>query len=211
MVSPAIFTIGHSSHPIEHFLNLLRHAGINCLADVRSAPVSARFPQYNQDLLKDALARNGIRYLFFGHEFGARRTAIEELDADGQVDFEKVRGTYAFRNGIERLWQLVHGNATIALMCAEAEPLECHRFSMVSLGLVTEGFEVRHVMKDATIKTHATVEAELLHKFRKKLPMPDLFSPDVTAADQLRVAYRLVNREIGYRPGASDQREGGDG
>jgi uncharacterized protein (DUF488 family) len=206
---PRIYTVGHSTHTLELLLELLRGAGVDCVADLRSIAASSYNPQFNLDALKAFLSRNGIRYLSFGEEFGARRTNPAELDEEGCVDFAAVRATYAFRNGIDRLWELVHSGLVVALLCAESEPLECHRFSMVSVALVEEGFDVLHIMKDGTLRTHAAVEADLLHKYRKKLPVPDLFTPDITRDDQLRVAYRLVNRDIGYRPAMGALREGG--
>jgi len=92
-------------------------------------------------------------------------------------------------------------------MCSESEPLDCHRFSMVSVGLVKDGFEVKHILKDKTIKTNAELEDALIKKYEKKLPQKDLFNPDISNEEQLKEAYRLKNDEIGYSRYSNNQTE----
>ena len=123
------------------------------------------------------------------------------------LDFDKVRKTWLFKNGLERIWQGVEKGFTIAIMCSESEPLDCHRFSMVSFGLEKDGFEVKHILKDKSIKSNAELEKDLLKKFEKKLPQKSLFEPDITVEDQLKAAYRLKNKEIGYSPYSNNQKE----
>lgn len=199
---PVIYTIGHSTHPLDYFLDLLKTYKINCLVDVRSVPASSYNPQYNQEALKNFLKKNGITYLHFPEEFGARHTEPALLN-EGQVDFEKVRSSLAFKNGVERLWQGVEKGFTITLMCSEGEPLDCHRFSMVSLALDKDGFDVKHILKDKSLIANSELEAQLLKKYQKRLPIPDIFNPDISQADQLKVAYRLKNKEIGFEPNST--------
>lgn len=200
MDKPIIYTVGHSTHQLDYFLELLREYSVNCLLDVRSVAASAYNPQYNQEPLKIFLNSNGITYLHFAEEFGARHNDPELLDNEGKVDFEKVRKSWLFKNGVERLWQDVDKGLIIALMCSESEPFDCHRFSMISVALNREGFEVKHIMKDKSLKTNAELEKQLLIKYDKKLPKPDMFNPNVTLEDQLKVAYRLRNKEIAFSP-----------
>lgn len=197
---PTIYTIGHSTHQLEYFLELLKENGVNCVVDVRSVPASAYNPQYNQDTLKIFLKHNQITYLHFADEFGARQTDPDLLDDDGKLDFIKVRKTWRFKNGLERIWQGVEKGFIIAIMCSESEPLDCHRFSMVSVGLENDGFDVKHILSNKTIKTQSELENDLLNQFEKKLPQNNLFDSNVTIEDQLKVAYRLKNKEIGYTP-----------
>jgi len=196
----AIYTVGHSNHPVEAFLELLYSQAINCIVDVRSVPASAYNPQYNQAPLKSVLKRNKISYLHFADEFGARQTAVELLNSEGKLDFEKVRRTERFRQGVERIRQGVEKGFRIALMCSESEPIDCHRFSMVSIGLEQFGFEVLHILKDKSLKTNRELEEELLKKYEKKIPQPSLFEPKVSFETQLRAALQLKNKEIGYSP-----------
>jgi uncharacterized protein (DUF488 family) len=200
MDKPVIYTVGHSTHQLDFFLSLLKEYNINCLIDVRSVAASSYNPQYNQEPLKNYLKNHGITYLHFPDEFGARFNDPDLLDDEYRVDFEKVRKTFAFKNGMERLWQGVDKGFVIALMCSESEPLDCHRFSMVSVGLIRDGFEVKHILKDKTLKEHKELENVLLKKYDKKLPKSDMFNPHVSIDDQLKEAYKLKNKEIGFSP-----------
>jgi len=200
MDKPIIYTVGHSTHPLEKFLDLLQKFSITCLVDVRSVAASSYNPQFNKEPLANFLKDNGIIYLHFAEEFGARHTDPDLLDEEGKVNFEYVRKSWNFKNGVERIWQGLDKGYTIALMCSESEPFDCHRFSMVSIALQKDGFEVKHILKDKTLKTNAQLEALLLKKYEKKIPQPDMFQPNITTDDQLKVAYRLRNKEIAYSP-----------
>jgi len=200
MDTPVIYTIGHSTHHADYFLELLREYGVNCIIDVRSVAASSYNPQYNEEPFKNFLKNNKIIYMHFAEEFGARQTDPNLLDDEGKLDFDKVRKSWLFKNGLERVWQGVEKGYVMALMCSESEPLDCHRFSMVSIGLEEDGFEVKHILKDKSVKTNKELETELMNKFEKKLPQSDLFNPNITTEMQLKVAYRLKNQEIGYSP-----------
>jgi len=197
---PIIYTVGHSTHQLDFFLELLKEYGVTCLIDVRSVAASSYNPQYNKEPLTNYLKRNGIQYLHFAEEFGARHNDPDLLDDEGKVDFEKVRKSWAFKNGVERIWQGLDKGFVISLMCSESEPFDCHRFSMVSIALDKDGFDVKHIMKDKSLKTNAELENQLLKKYDKKLPKPDMFNPNVTLDDQLKEAYRLKNKEIAFSP-----------
>lgn len=196
---PPIFTVGHSNHPLPYFLGLLQAHGINCLVDVRSVAASAYNPQFNGGVLAVALRQTGIAYLHFVREFGARHDDPALLDGEGRVDFGKVQRSAAFRSGVERLRSGLGKGHVIALMCSEADPLDCHRFALVSEFLNRNGFNVWHILKDKTLLAHTELEEWLLKKYAKKLPQTSLFEA-VTPAQQLAAAYRLCNREIGFQP-----------
>lgn len=198
MNRPIIYTVGHSTHPLDFFLELIKTVDINCIIDVRSIPASAYSPQYNQNSLKNFLRFNNIEYLHFAEEFGARRTDVDLLDSKGKLDFEKVRNTKEFIRGVERVRQGEDRGFRIALMCSESEPLDCHRYSMVSIGLENNGFDVKHILKDKSLKTNADLERELLKKYEKKIPQSNLFEPNITIERQFKEALRLKNREIGF-------------
>jgi uncharacterized protein (DUF488 family) len=204
MDSPIIYTVGHSTHQLDYFLELLKTYSVNCLIDVRSLAASTYNPQYNKEPLSNFLKNNSITYLHFADEFGARHTDLELLDEDGKVDFEKVRKSRNFKSGIERVWLGIEKGFTIALMCSESDPFECHRFSMVSIALEKDGFRVTHILKDKTTKTNGQLESQLLKKYDKKLPKLTMFEPDITPDDQLEVAYRLRNKDIAFSPYAKE-------
>ena len=197
-----LYTVGHSSHSLEEFLSLLQRHGINCVVDVRSVPASKYAPQFNEESLRRFLKLHNIQYLPFGNEFGARRTDC--INDDGQVDFEMAVTTPLFQQGVERLMKGLKRGFRIALMCSEADPLECHRFSLVSRYFHNQGIEVFHILKDAELATQCEVEKrmvnEFLHSRKYHLAEVDELFGTYTVKDQLNDAYRLKNKEIGYKP-----------
>jgi uncharacterized protein (DUF488 family) len=163
-------------------------------------PASAYNPQFNKEALYHFLKSNGIEYQHFGKEFGARHIEPGVLDEEGKVHFELIRKTPEFISGIRRLIEKVKADRTITLMCSESDPMECHRFSMIAVAIEKEGIEVRHILKDKSWLSNTDLEQQLLKKFNKKIPYPDLFQPDITIEDQLKAAYRLHNKEVAYSP-----------
>lgn len=197
-----LYSVGHSSQSQEEFLELLKRHDVNCIVDVRSLPASKYTPQFNMDPLKWFLKKNDIQYLHFGEEFGARRT--DSLNTEGQVDFEQTARTIKFKRGVERLMNGLQKGFCISLMCSEANPLECHRFSLVSRYFYDNGLDVQHILKDGELASHESLEKEMideyLHSRKPKLADIDQLFGSYTAEDQRRDAYRLKNKEIGYKP-----------
>jgi uncharacterized protein (DUF488 family) len=97
------FTIGHSNHSIERFVELLNMHKIKCLIDVRSSPYSKYSSQYNKDYLKSSLKSNNVLYLFMGNRLGGRYTNPQLLFPGGTVNFAKVMETKAFQDGINEV------------------------------------------------------------------------------------------------------------
>lgn len=202
-VKRRVYTVGHSRHEIDAFVRLLRQFEVNCIIDVRSSPYSAIAPQFNKDSLRASLKAAGILYAHFEHEFGARRHSPNLWDEDGKVDFDKVRATEEFRRGVARLGEAVAQGFTVSLMCSEGDPFDCHRFSMVSYQLTKEGYDVRHILPDGTYLRNEQLEAQLLKKYRDRLPQSTLFQP-VTAEERLELAYRLRGRDVAYNARAKE-------
>ena len=196
-----LFTIGHSNQSQEEFLAMLRRHGVNCVVDVRSVPASKYTPQFNMEELRRFLKHNDVQYLHFGNEFGARRTDC--INEDGQVDFEEAVKTTAFLSGVERIKNGIEKGYRIALMCSEANPLECHRFSLVARYFYENGWDVQHILKEAELAPHETLEQQMIQEFmhsrKYHVPEVDELFGTYTKEDQRQDAYRLKNREIGYR------------
>jgi len=198
-----IFTIGHSTHKLEAFIGLLKQHGVTAIADVRSQPFS-RLPEYNHDALSAVLKREGIQYVLLGRELGARRDE-PECYVDGQAVYERVAQLPLFHEGIERL---INGakRFTIALMCAEKEPLNCHRTVLVCRHLRPHGLHIQHILADGTLEKHADAEKQLMKMMRIA---PDLFQQDVKEEDLIERAYKERGKQIAYRmntEGASNER-----
>ena len=201
MTQTTIFSIGHSNHSIEKFISLLRDSEVNMVVDVRSAPFSRMFPQFNQDALRKSLINHGIGYLFLGDQIGGRSNDPDDYLA-GQVIYKSLASKEAFKAGIKRLRE---GSLKyqIAIMCSEKEPLDCHRTLLVSEALVANGAFVSHIHADGTRESHGDVLARLLALH--KLASPDLFSND---ADRVQEALILQEKKIAYQmPKSGDSRE----
>jgi Protein of unknown function, DUF488 len=167
-------------------------------------PASTYNPQFNKEVLLRFLKANAIEYHHYGKEFGARHSDPAVLDEEGKVDFALVRRTPAFISGMQQLIQKIKEGQTITLMCSESDPMECHRFSMISVAMEVDGTEVRHILKDKNWKSNLALENQLLKRYSKKIPQPDLFQPNITIADQLDAAYRLHNKEVAYSPSSKE-------
>jgi uncharacterized protein (DUF488 family) len=161
-VSAAIYTIGHSSHAVLRFIELLQGAGIECLADVRSVPFSRRNPQFSQNALAASLKDAGIAYWFLGDALGARPKGPDCYEA-GKVSYRRIAATPKFQASIRTLVDR-SGSERIAIMCAEKEPLDCHRTILVGRALVEQGATLCHILADNRIEPHDETENRLLRR-----------------------------------------------
>jgi uncharacterized protein (DUF488 family) len=177
-----IQTIGHSNHPIERFVDLLQARDVERLVDVRSIPYSRRFPQFGRSRLAKSLAEAGISYGWEGEALGGKPKA------GGGYDDAAARPE--FKDAIDRLIEQ-SAETWLCLMCAEKEPLDCHRTVLVSRRLVERGVSIQHLLADGTVKPHAEIEDALLRKAGGGV---DLFEDRTT---QLARAYRA--REAAMR------------
>ncbi|MFN7934970.1 MAG: DUF488 domain-containing protein [Bryobacteraceae bacterium] len=189
---PTIYTIGHSTHRIEEFLTLLVTHQIGAVADVRSAPFSRRHPQFTRANLERSLHTAGIAYHFFGRELGAR-TEDASCYSNGKVQYERIAQTTNFREGIARLVALLDASPPLAILCAEKDPLQCHRTILVSRHLAAHGVNVIHIHADATLEPHEHLMQRLIAQLR--IPPEDMFR---TAADVIDDAYRIQGNRIAY-------------
>jgi uncharacterized protein (DUF488 family) len=189
---PVIHTIGHSNHPIQAFLNLLQRHAITAVADVRSTPYSRFNPQFRREKLQASLAEAGIQYVFLGAELGARSPDPACYDADGRVSYSRLARTELFRSGIQRL---MTGTTQyrISTMCAEREPLECHRTILVARELMREGVPVTHILADGSLETHEHAMQRLVSSL--ELSDADLFSGPAALTER---AYDAQAEQIAY-------------
>jgi uncharacterized protein (DUF488 family) len=186
-----IFTIGHSTHPIDVFIDLLRQNQIAAVADVRSAPYSQFQPQFNRESLKSELQKHGIAYVYLGAELGAR-SKDPNCYIDGKVQYRRLAQTQLFRKGLERL-KTGHEKFRIAVMCTEKEPLECHRTLLVARELRAMGIPVKHIHADGHLESHEDAMERLIQTLR--ISDQDMFKnhsellEDAYAKQEERVAY----------------------
>ena len=186
---PTVFTLGHSNHAIEHFLSLQKMHGVELLVDVRSTPFSRFNPQFNRQRLDASLRAVGMGYLFLGDELGARSPDDACYDEGGRVSYSRLAQTDLFRRGLRRVIE-ESGSKRVALMCAEREPLECHRTILVTRELEKDQVPVVHIRADGTLEPHRQVMERLVESLG--LAGPDLF------ADPIEAAYEAQGRKIAY-------------
>lgn len=192
-----IYTIGHSNHELADFLALVDQRGVEVIADVRSSPYSRRYPQYQHDALRASLQAHDLRYVFLGRELGARREEAA-CYVDGQARYERVAALPAFGEGIRRLLEGAR-EYRVALMCAEADPLDCHRAILVARHLKRQGAEVRHILRDGSLLSQDGLEARLLEEAGLDAPQLDIFGAQAGAESPLDRAYRLRGERMAYR------------
>jgi uncharacterized protein (DUF488 family) len=186
-----LYTIGHSTHPAERLIELLRQHGITAAADVRSAPYSRMNPQFNRETLRATLKQSGIAYVFLGEELGARSDDPACYE-DGKVQYDRLAQTAVFKKGIER----VRGGMRryrVALMCAEKEPLSCHRTILVARHFEAAGVRVAHILSDGSVETHEQALSRLVGLLG--LPGEDMFR---SRAEVVEDAYRTQGARIAY-------------
>ena len=165
-----VLTVGHSNHPLESFVSLLQQHDVTTLADVRSTPYSRFNPQFNRKSLDAALQAHGVAYLFLGHALGGRpedRSCYE----NGRVRYDRLARTPLYREGIDRVVEAAR-DERIALMCAEKEPLDCHRTLLVGHSLAERDNSVAHILADGTLEPHDQTMDRLLDSVG--LPKGDL-------------------------------------
>ena len=193
------FTVGHSNLDFLQFVKLLQDRSVDLLIDVRSQPRSGRFPQFSQPGFDKMLQDAGIGYLFLGEELGGRPEDADAYRQDGVVDYRARRKSYAFQAGVERVWNELQ-RASCALLCAEEDPLECHRFLMICPELVRRGIRPLHIRKGSKIESQEDAENRLLaaHGFGG-VAASTLFPQSRT--DALEEAYDLQSGKFAYRLG----------
>lgn len=187
----SLFTIGHSTHSLKRFISLLKQQGVTALCDVRSTPYSRFNTQFNREGLKNELKAVGIAYVFLGKELGARSDDPCCYE-HGKVQYDRLANTALFRDGLNRVQEGMK-KYRIALMCAEREPLECHRTILVSRHLANLDIEVQHIHADGTLESHKSATKRLLrlHNLHEK----EMFRSE---EELLVTAYKLQEDRIAY-------------
>jgi uncharacterized protein (DUF488 family) len=192
MPSFDLLSVGHSDIAADRFIAVLRAAGIDAVADVRSTPFSRFCPWFSRKPLEARLVQEGMAYLPFGEALGGR-PRDPRLFCEGIADYEAMARHGEFQAGLDRL-QAEAKRASICMMCAEREPLDCHRCLLAARALAGRGLAVGHILHDGVVEPHPATEQRLLAWDAKAV---DLF---VTGQnDRLAAAYRRRARAVAYR------------
>lgn len=149
--SGELWSIGHSNLAVERFIALLRQHEIAVLADVRTAPYSRLWQQFNREELSDSLQAAGIRYVYLGRELGGKPADPRLRGPHGLPDYDAIAATPQYRQGLERLMEL-GGEDRTAFMCSEGDPAHCHRERLVARSLRAADWRVFHILSDGSIQ-----------------------------------------------------------
>ncbi len=211
-----LFTIGYCNLGIDAFIELLLRHRITALVDVRSYPYSRYLPAFNQATLKSSLSNAKISYVFLGHELGAR-PGDPTCYIDGKALYENIAATKSFSQGIQRILKGLEKH-TVALMCAEKDPITCHRAVLICQYLREFGLDINHILQNGNVETHKQLEDRLLDvqglslhtKTQADQSVPaqlDLFGDKSTQTqilgtlsreESLKEAYRRQGEQIAY-------------
>ena len=175
-IPSVMWTVGHSTRPIEVFIALLKTHDIQLLADVRITPYSRRNPQFHSEGLVKSLADAGIQYRHMPGLGGRRKTRPDSVNVGwrnesfrGYADYMETR---ELGNALDDLMATAQG-LRVAIMCAEAVPWRCHR-SLISDALVSRGWTVRHIISANSLQTHTLTPFAKLEEGRLTYPAEGL-------------------------------------
>jgi uncharacterized protein (DUF488 family) len=203
-----LFTIGHSNYEIDAFIALLKKHQISAVADVRSHPYSRFLPHFNQSVLQKILSKEHIHYVFLGQELGAR-SDNPKCYVDGKAVYERIAKTDEFHQGLQRILQGLMKHK-ISLMCAEKDPLTCHRAVLVCQYIRHLDININHILKGGDLESHSHLEERMLAKhgflespgIQEQQAQLSLFDQQnstlTTKEENLEKAYRLQGDEIAY-------------
>ena len=191
-----LFTIGHSNHSLDHFIELLLAHRLSTIADVRTSPYSKYSPHFNKDVLSNVLRNTDINYTFLGRELGAQRSE-DDCYIDGQAKYDRIAHLPIFRCGLETVLQGIELHR-IALMCSESDPIACHRTILIcrELKKICPDLEITHILGDGTEERQEASEKRLikLHKLQ-----PELFGDLTSTSGLIEKAYDLQAEKIAYK------------
>lgn len=192
------FTIGYAGFLLDDFIKELKKYNIDVVIDVRSFPYSERYPDYNKPAIESALKNVGIYYKNYANEFGARQKNRAFYSSNGYLDFDVFSKSEQFQNGVEKMINSTKKGYTIVFMCAEKEPIQCHRTILVAREFDKLGFSVIHLMPNGITKDQRKIDEELLEKHFPNINQINMFEYQMSDEEYLDAAYKKQNEQIGY-------------
>jgi uncharacterized protein (DUF488 family) len=186
-----LYTVGHSNHSIERLLELLEGHAVTAVADVRSLPFSRYNPQFNRENLQKSIKGAGMEYVFLGKELGAR-SEDRSCFVDGRLQFDLLARSELFQKGLARLRKGMETHR-IALLCAEKDPVTCHRMILVCRNMRRDDYAIRHILEDGIIEENSESERRLMRSLG--ISECNLFA---TAEELIEKAYDLQGAKIAF-------------
>ena len=191
-----IYTIGYAHHTQESFLELLIRNKINCIIDVRTMAYSGFHPQFNKEAIRSYLKQHGIQYIHMSDSFGIIKVDRSLNTKEGYVDFEKLATLPIFLKGICRIENGIQKGYRIAFMCAEKDPIDCHRTTLVARKFYELGYDIFHILHDGTLESHQALEERITNLFSPKDDQIHLFIQEKSKQERIREAYAKCSKQI---------------
>ncbi|MDD3436717.1 MAG: DUF488 domain-containing protein [Candidatus Gastranaerophilales bacterium] len=195
----SVFTIGYAAFNIDDFIDVLKSHKISHLIDVRSNPMSEYFQDYNSFNLEPKLKQHNIIYENLALEFGARQENNEFFSKSGFIDFEKFTQSEQFKNGLAKIEDGLKQDINFVLMCAEKDPINCHRSIMIAHAMQKNGIQVLHIMYDGQLQPQNEIDKKLLELYFPDRNQLNLFTQSLDEQELIEQAYKKQNEKIGYR------------
>jgi len=186
-----LFTIGHSTHTAEKFIELLSMHAINVVCDVRSNPYSKFNPHFNRETIKKQLKAHQMSYVYLGKELGPR-SDDPALNVNGQVQYNLIAKTELFQEGLKRLQNGLKSHR-VALMCAEKDPVMCHRTILICRNLRSDEIEISHILENGSLESNRDSERRLMGML--KIPEATLFEK---SEELIERAYDIQSEKIAH-------------
>jgi len=183
-----LFTIGYAEHTQKSFFDVLKTNQVAALVDVRARPYSSFKPEFSQEPLKYFLQKNDIPYVPMGDQLGVSIANLEGWSPTRTM-FQVIAESENFKKGLERIKNGLQKHR-IALMCAEKDPLCCHRFLLICRHLPA-GIRIGHILEAGRIEKQVETIERLLKM--SELDQPDLFR---SREELLHLAYAAQEEKI---------------
>ncbi len=194
-----IYTIGYTAFNKDEFIKTLKRFNISCLIDVRSIPIASEYySEYSKQPLEKLLNLNGIIYRNYATEFGARQLNKSYYATDGYLNFNLFAKSPVFLSGVEKLNKGINRGYVFVLMCAEKDPLNCHRSIMIGRELLKIGFNVQNILSNGNLQSQKEIENRLIDLYFKERNQISIFSNEESEQELIEKAYTLRNKEIGF-------------
>lgn len=139
-----IYTVGHSNHTIDYFIEIIKEFGIDTIVEIRSVPNSKYLKHFNKSNLINELSKHNIKYLDMSKYLGGRPEDKSVLNIDNKIELHKIEGKNWYQEAIDRLVN-ISKKSRIAIMCSEENPANCHRGYIISHTLLNRGEEIIHI------------------------------------------------------------------
>lgn len=199
-----VYTIGYTAFSVNEFIEVIKHYNINCVIDVRSSPFSNYYNDYNKDNLESTLKKHNILYRNYANEFGARQTNPIFYSGD-IVDFDKFIKSPQFLEGVSKVKKGIERGYSFVLMCAEKDPVKCHRSIMLGKGFSENGFDVKHIISKTELESQKELEERLLEMYHHDRFQLTFFCEQQSDSELLADAYKMQNWAIGYNKNTNNE------